>query len=92
MSEALSVAASLIFVVFLVPPALYGTSVEAIEGRVLVVVETLQELLDHGDMQFSEAVYFQVRDALRQAYLKAGVLVDDPDCRADAVWGKVCPG
>jgi hypothetical protein len=64
---ALSVAASLIFVVFLVPPALYGTSVEAIEGRVLVVVETLQELLDHGDMQFSEAVYFQVRDALRQA-------------------------
>jgi hypothetical protein len=64
---ALSVAASLIFVVFLVPPALYGTSVEAIEGRVLVVVEALQDLLDHGDMQFSEAAYFQVRDTLRQA-------------------------
>jgi hypothetical protein len=58
---------SLIFLVFLVPPAVYGTSVEAIEGRVLVVVQALQELLDHGDMQFSEAAYFQVRDTLREA-------------------------
>jgi hypothetical protein len=64
---ALGIAASPIFVVFLIPPALYGTSVEAIEGRLLVVVEALQELLDHGDMQFSEAAYFQARDTLRQA-------------------------
>lgn len=58
---------SLIFLVFLIPPAVYGTSVEAIEGRVLVVVQALQDLLDHGDMQFSEAVYFQARDTLREA-------------------------
>lgn len=58
---------SLIFLVFLVPPSVYGTSVEAIEGRVLVVVQALQELLDHGDMQFTEAAYFQVRDTLREA-------------------------
>ena len=58
---------SLIFLVFLVPPSVYGTSVEAIEGRVLVVVEALQYLLDHGDMQFSEAAYFQARDTLREA-------------------------
>lgn len=63
----LGIAVSLIFLVFLVPPAVYGTSVEAIEGRVLVVVEALQDLLEHGDMQFSEAAYFQVRDTLREA-------------------------
>jgi hypothetical protein len=63
----LGIAVSLIFLVFLVPPSVYGTSVEAIEGRVLVVVEALQDLLEHGDMQFSEAAYFQVRDTLREA-------------------------
>lgn len=63
----LSTFVSLIFAVFLVPPATYGTSVEAIEGSVLVVVEALQDLLEHGDMQFTEAAYFQVRDTLRQA-------------------------
>jgi hypothetical protein len=31
----------------------------------------------------------ELRDALRQVYLKAGVLVDDPDCRSDAEWGVV---
>ncbi|HNS03309.1 MAG TPA: hypothetical protein PKM78_13135 [Anaerolineae bacterium] len=63
----LGVAVSLIFLVFLIPPGLYGGSVEAIEGRVLVVVEALQHLLDQGDMQFSEATWFQVRDILRAA-------------------------
>lgn len=63
----LGISVSLIFVVFLVPPSTYGTSVEAIEGRVLVVVEALQDLLEHGDMQFSEAAYFQARDTLREA-------------------------
>lgn len=63
----LGISVSLIFLVFLVPPSVYGTSVEAIEGRVLVVVEALQEILEHGDMQFTEAAYFQVRDTLREA-------------------------
>lgn len=63
----LGISLSLIFLVFLVPPSVYGTSVEAIEGRVLVVVEALQDILEHGDMQFSEAAYFQVRDTLREA-------------------------
>ena len=29
---------------------------------------------------------------LRQVYLAAGVLVDDPDCRRDPAWGAVRPG
>lgn len=63
----MAISVTLIFLVFLIPPAVYGTSVEAIEGRVLVVVQALQDLLEHGDMQFSEAAYFQVRDTLREA-------------------------
>ncbi len=31
----------------------------------------------------------EVRDALRQIYLRAGVLIDDPDVRSDSEWGKV---
>lgn len=57
---------TLIIGVFLAPPSLYGTSVEAIEGRVLVVVQALQELLESGDMGFSEAAYFVARDVLRE--------------------------
>lgn len=62
----LGVSVSLIFLVFLIPPRVYGTSVEALEGRVLVVVDALLALLESGDMQFTEAAYFQVRDTLRE--------------------------
>ena len=61
----LGISAMLVFAVAVIPPSLYGTSVEAIEGRVLVVVEALEALLDQ--QQFTEAAYFEVRDTLRQA-------------------------
>lgn len=57
----------LIFSVSMVPPRVYGTSVEAVEGRVLVVVEKLQAMLQADELGFSEAVYYQVRDVLREA-------------------------
>lgn len=61
----LGISALLVLGVAMIPPAVYGTSVEAIEGRVLVVVEALEGLLDQ--QQFTEAAYFEVRDTLRQA-------------------------
>ena len=61
----LGISAMLVFAVAVIPPSLYGTSVEAIEGRVLVVVEALEGLLDQ--QQFTEAAYFEVRNTLRQA-------------------------
>ena len=61
----LGISAMLVFAVAVIPPSLYGTSVEAIEGRVLVVVEALEALLDQ--QQFTEAAYFEVRDTLREA-------------------------
>jgi len=33
----------------------------------------------------------ELREALRRVYLRAGVLVDDPDVRADPEWGRVRP-
>ncbi len=57
----------LIFTVLMVPPRVYGTSVEAVEGRVLVVVEKLQAMLQTDELGFSEAAFFQVRDLLREA-------------------------
>lgn len=57
----------LIFSVLMIPPRLYGTSVEAVEGRVLLVVEKMQAMMQAGEMEFSEAAFFQVRDVLREA-------------------------
>lgn len=34
----------------------------------------------------------ELREALRRVYLSSGVLVDDPECRRDKVWGVVRPG
>lgn len=57
----------LILMLLLIPASVYGTSVEAIEGRLLVVVQSLQAMLEDGEMGFSEAAYFVVRDVLREA-------------------------
>ncbi len=61
-----SLTVSLILLYFL-PESLYGTTVEMIEGRVLRVVERLEELLFSGDMELSEAVFFKVKDDLEAA-------------------------
>jgi len=34
----------------------------------------------------------ELREALRRVYLAAGVLVDDPECQTNKVWGVVRPG
>jgi len=34
----------------------------------------------------------ELLEALRRCYLRAGVLIDDPEVRSDPQWGKVQPG
>jgi hypothetical protein len=63
----LSIGLFLTLGVFVIPPRLYGTSVETIEGRVLVVTQALQAILERGELDFTEAAYFTVRDVLREA-------------------------
>lgn len=63
----LGVSTMLIFMVYLVPPAAYGTSVEQIEGGVLAVVTELQKILTSDQLNLSEAAYFVARDVLQEA-------------------------
>ncbi|MCS6844990.1 MAG: hypothetical protein NZ528_11830 [Caldilineales bacterium] len=63
---ALSWSSTAILLVLLIPQSTYGTTVEQIEGRVLAVVEALQEILAGGEMGFTEAAFFQVRDLLQE--------------------------
>lgn len=62
----LSWSSTAILLVLLIPQSTYGTTVEQIEGRVLAVVEALQQLLAGGEMGFTEAAFFQVRDLLQE--------------------------
>lgn len=57
---------SMILLVF-IPEELYGTTVELLEGKLLRVVETLEEMLLSGRMEFSEAAFFQVKEHLEAA-------------------------
>ncbi len=58
----------LVWVMFLfVPERLYGTTIEQLEGKVLRIVEDLEVLLMSGEMGFSEAAYFQVKENLSEA-------------------------
>ncbi len=57
----------LVLLLLFLPEALYGTTVELLEAKLLRVVEALEELLFSGEMGFSEAVFFRVKENLRVA-------------------------
>ena len=52
---------------FLVPVRLYGTTVALIEGKVLRVVNVLEAMLMAGEMGFTEAAFFVVKENLTTA-------------------------
>lgn len=52
---------------YFIPERYYGTTVELLEGKVLRIVETLENLLQHGDLDFTEAAYFQAKAHLQAA-------------------------
>jgi hypothetical protein len=54
--------------ILLVPPSLYGTSVEQIEGKVLRVVEALQAILEKNELGVTEAVFFSIKEMLEEAH------------------------
>lgn len=62
--------------IFLIPEGYYGTTVEMIEGRVLRVVLTLEEILRANSLQLSEAAYFRSKEILAQAHLELRQQID----------------
>lgn len=51
-------------VLYFVPQRLYGTTVELLEAQLLLVVDALLELIQSGEIQVSEAVFFRVKETL----------------------------
>lgn len=52
---------------FFVPEGFYGSTIEHLEGKTLRIVEELERILLSGEMNFSQAAYFQVKDNLTEA-------------------------
>ena len=65
-----------IVVVFFIPEAVYGTTIELLEAKVLRVVDVLLEILSSGAMEFSEAAHFRVRDDLLAAHAELRQQID----------------
>jgi hypothetical protein len=55
---------SLLFILWILPQRYYGTTVEILEGRLLFLVDALNDVLDKGETPVSEAVFFQTRAML----------------------------
>lgn len=56
-----------LFLFYFMPERYYGTTIELLEGKVLRIVEALDSLLQHGDLGFTEAAYFQAKENLQAA-------------------------
>ncbi len=56
-----------LILLYFVPERIYGTTVEMLEGKVLRVVEALEGVLQSGEMGFTDAVFFQVKENLDEA-------------------------
>ncbi len=62
------VLAGALILIYFLPERLYGTTIELLEGKVLRVVETMEQILLAEEMQFTEAAFFQVKENLQVAH------------------------
>lgn len=56
-----------LLLLYFVPERVYGTTIELLEGKLLRIVDTLDQLLVNGDLGFSEAAFFQAKENLEAA-------------------------
>ena len=59
-----------------VPEALFGTTMELLQAKVLRVVDTLLEMLNNSDLGFSEAAFFRARENLLAAHAELRQQID----------------
>ena len=59
---------STIVVNLFLPEHIYGTTMELLQAKVLLIVDTLLDLLNSGSMEFSEAAFFRARENLLAAH------------------------
>ena len=65
-----------LILLYFLPERLYGTTIGLLEGRLLRVVDALDEILRSGEMGFTQAAYFQVRDNLAAARRELRLQID----------------
>ena len=53
---------------FFIPESVFGTTMELLQGKVLLVVNLLTDMLNSGVMEFSEAAFYQARANLQAAH------------------------
>ena len=53
---------------FFIPESVFGTTMELLQGKVLRIVNLLDEMLNSGAMGFSEAAFYQARANLQAAH------------------------
>ena len=53
---------------FFIPESVFGTTMELLQGKVLLVVNLLTDMLNSGVMEFSEAAFYQARENLQAAH------------------------
>lgn len=56
-----------LLIFFFVPEGLYGSTVEHLEGKTLRIVDELERILFAGDMEFTQAAFFQAKENLTEA-------------------------
>ena len=56
-----------LLLLFFVPERMYGTTIELLEGKVLRIVDALEQILVADELRLSEAAYYRVKDNLEQA-------------------------
>ena len=61
------IALLLVTVAFFLPERLYGTTIELLEGKVLRVVDAMEQALQDEELGFTEAAYFKVKEDLEVA-------------------------
>ena len=53
---------------FFIPESVFGTTMELLQGKVLRIVNLLDDMLNSGAMGFSEAAFYQARANLQAAH------------------------
>lgn len=57
----------LMILLYFVPERFYGTTIEMIEGKVLRVVDALEQVLMEDSLELTEAVFFRAKENLQSA-------------------------
>ncbi|MEM7534875.1 MAG: hypothetical protein AAF639_22045 [Chloroflexota bacterium] len=66
----LAFAIPLLIIGYLLPERLYGTTIELLESKVLLIVESMERLLQSGELEFTQAAFFKTKKNLEAARME----------------------